>query len=969
MLTLFRKAIFVLSIASLTIWSNPVEGLFEFDKDSYTGTASLQFLKLPQGARPLGMGGNIAAIDIQPTTVHWNPAALADINSYWSVLSHTEIFGEWRHEYIATTVPSPFSKGTFGFAGNVLMATPFNDARDIYENRTSFYATDVAISAGYGAYLIPEIFSMGVTGSFLASIVEDYTGLSGSLDISARGKLVYGMYSSFSINNISPGITYDSETDKGNKIPAAFQASLGKPIDEYPFAWALGYTKTNDGYQVVNGGLEFALFNRMFFTRGGYEHSLFDNELDWTRGISLGAGFVINSLTIDYGFKMVGELGNYHAVSINFADVPKVARKPMNWLAKAQKAFSEGNCTDATTYAKNHYKQYPANLEALNIIQRCSNIEKEQSGMYAHIVFTANTQSRVSPVWISDSPIGGLSRRSSVFKNQQQRFPQTLLLDAGVLFDSDSPDLTTNSALITHGYDYLGYHSVHMSRNEYPYAQQDKPDIILPWIQSQLEKKSFSTHITQAHYSFNKFDVAVVGFIANNSVAQTPLPNYIQEFNKIRSTWKKRPDLVIALLDGGIKDAEQLALSAAQIHLIILSGGQQKFDRPVKINNSLIVCPGTQGTHVGAITFYFNNENAVESYKHKLIALSSDIPTDTALSNLLKETIDNKNTTANNRTVNRYLFENFLYLKEVLDNKHSIYVHDANKNYNYRVTEPGVYRSVRLAATQSKFIYIEQNPQGDQLYVKNTRDSIATKIKTGNKKVYQAEWDALENWIYFTQKQSSTISDLYRVTALGYDRINLSNGKYGHITHFDVAPNGRNLAFESKRSSISSLYHSAMGLGKPSLFSAPQKHSIRPLYSPNSKMIAYLEQTKIINTKDTLYNLVYWDILIDTTYTVCRDKKIDSFNWSKGGDQIFFSSGTNVHDINRYTLATDKTSKLNTSVSTGNEVNPRPYSYLKIDGLLFNYQEGDNSSIYWQSFSNKKIFNLIDNSGRYTLPQ
>ena len=155
---------------------------------------------------------------------------------------------------------------------------------------------------------------------------------------------------------------------------------------------------------------------------------------------------------------------------------------------------------------------------------------------------------------------------------------------------------------------------------------------------------------------------------------------------------------------------------------------------------------------------------------------------------------------------------------------------------------------------------------------------------------------------------------------------------------------------------------------RTSPFSKKRVHSIRPLYSPDSKKIAFLEQTKVINTKDTLYNLVYWDIGLDTIYTVCTDKKVQSFNWSKNGSSIYYSSGTNIVDINVFELYTEKTVKLNTANRTGNEFNPRPYKYLDQNGVLFNYQQGENHYIYWQSLNDGQIFNLIDQSGSYYLP-
>ncbi|MGL1902699.1 MAG: hypothetical protein OCC49_11220 [Fibrobacterales bacterium] len=962
-------AAFISLVLLDSLWSNPVEGLFEFTEDSYSGTAALQFLKLPSGARPLGMGGNIAAIDIQPTSIHWNPAAIADIYSYWSTLSHTEIFGEWRHEYIATTVPSPFSRGTFGFAGSVLMTTPFTNSRDIYEDKNSFYATDVALSAGYGWYLIPDIFSMGATGSFLASLIDSYSGISASVDISARGKLIYGMYSSLSLNNISPGITYNTSTDDGAKLPTTLQWSIGKPLTKhpgsFPFAWSIGYTKTNDGYQVAQGGLELAFLGRSVFARGGYEYSIFDTELDWSRGISMGAGFIINSLTIDYGFKMIGELGNYHSLSINFADVPKTERTPQNWLEMAQEAFGEGQCADATTYAKNHYKQHPANLEALTIIQRCGHIAREESGMYVNLVFTANALGRISPVWIDESPVGGLSRRATFFNTEQKRFPQTLLLDAGNIFDSTDTQLQSSNSVLAHGYEYLGYHSLNLGHRELSHITLKKMNVQLPWIQSQKSEALGPTISKETFYTFNGFTVAVVGLISQQ--IDDGFPHYIESFNRVRSGWSTRPHLIVALLDGTLKEAEYLALSAAQVDVIIVSGGEDMLERPIKINKTLIVCPGTLGTHVGELTLYFNDEKQVDSHKHRLVGLNADIQSDVTLSQLLNETLDYVSDQNNKSIIDQYVYKNFIYQMNTETDSTTLYIHEADKNYNYQITPPGIYTNISLAPSQSKFSYVTHTNGKDSIIIKNSGDSTATVIKTDGSPIHHVEWDALENWVYFTQKVSHTVSDIYRVTPLGYDKINLSTGRYGSVRRFDIAPNGRHLAYESYTAPFTTLYHSAMGLGRPAAFSRTNTHASHPKYSPDSKNIAFMERSDIVNGNDTLFNVLYWDIDLDTLYTVCEGKHVKDFSWNRDGTEILFSSGINITDINIFSLATERTHKLNTTLVTGSEYQPFPYRYLGQDGILYNYREGKKNSIYWQSQSDGKTYNLIDNSGHNLL--
>src|SRR4051812_44906796 len=148
------------------------------------GIPVLGFLKLPTSARGMGMGATSLTTDEEATLIQGNPALLALVGDYYYSVSHAEILGEFRHENLAFTWPTP-GYGSFGGSARILAATGFQDARDIEENPASPSAYDLALGFSYGRTLWQDHVSAGgrldVIRSNLDGTVASGYALSGGL--------------------------------------------------------------------------------------------------------------------------------------------------------------------------------------------------------------------------------------------------------------------------------------------------------------------------------------------------------------------------------------------------------------------------------------------------------------------------------------------------------------------------------------------------------------------------------------------------------------------------------------------------------------------------------------------------------------------------------------------------------------------------------------------------------------------
>src|SRR5215510_13012048 len=65
-----------------------------------------EFLKIPVGARAIGMGGSFTAVTDDATAAFWNPAGIVYLPYREVIFQHQEKFGSLlNHDYLGAVIP------------------------------------------------------------------------------------------------------------------------------------------------------------------------------------------------------------------------------------------------------------------------------------------------------------------------------------------------------------------------------------------------------------------------------------------------------------------------------------------------------------------------------------------------------------------------------------------------------------------------------------------------------------------------------------------------------------------------------------------------------------------------------------------------------------------------------------------------------------------------------------------------
>lgn len=318
------------------------------------------FLAGGVGARALGMGGAFIAVTSDANSGYWNPAGLEGIIFPEVSYMHAERFsGVVSFDYAGLAWPLS-SKSTIGVSFYRSGVNDIKNTLDAWDAErdaprpnpgdfiTSFSAADYAFFFGYGR-TVSEKLRLGVTGKIIRRTIGDFADAWGySFDVGMQyrtGNLMLGA----NVQDVSTMLLSWSVNDEalvnirdvfGDDLPEG-GTELVLPVLRLGSAYRFVYTNSAlllafdldiafDGQQTnaINLGkssyhprlgAEYS-YGDIVSLRGGFsriQHSSIDG---WDLTPSVGAGFRIKQINVDYGFGdfagLVSDLGFSHRISV-----------------------------------------------------------------------------------------------------------------------------------------------------------------------------------------------------------------------------------------------------------------------------------------------------------------------------------------------------------------------------------------------------------------------------------------------------------------------------------------------------------------------------------------------------------------------------------------------------------------------------------------------------------------------------
>lgn len=306
----FFFAVFILSASPQGSWGGG------------QGTSGAEFLRIPSGARPAGMGGAYTAVADDASSVVWNPAGLALVRGGSLTLMHLQWFSDTNYESVAYAQNVGAGEG-LGFNLVYFWLPDFNSTLDqngVVQDSQVGRMRDLAAGMGYGknlgwAPLLGGQTCVGGTVKLVSRTLMDESRQSVLFDAGLAVTSEDQLTVSLVVQNLGLALG-------GEDPPFMLKLGCGYPIPlntpAYQIQLAMDVVKPIDfGNQAdqrleYNLGAECRLWSTLAVRLG------FQGGQDLPAATA-GLGIRLSALEVNYAFAAYDYLGHAHTFSLSIA--------------------------------------------------------------------------------------------------------------------------------------------------------------------------------------------------------------------------------------------------------------------------------------------------------------------------------------------------------------------------------------------------------------------------------------------------------------------------------------------------------------------------------------------------------------------------------------------------------------------------------------------------------------------------
>ena len=280
-------------------------------------TVGSTLLRGQVGAAPAALGGAYTAFAEGPLSLRYNPAGLADETRKKLFLQYNAHILDIDRSDIALTVPLNY--GAFGISFSLIDYGDITRTTTINKNGIGIFSPkDYFLKIGYGRQVSERMQFGGTIGVYTLELDQDARAEGITADFGLKyNSPIDNLILGAGIKNIGTKARFYFEREE---LPLLFVLGLAyKPI---PQLLLLVDGELIDGEgSVIHAGAEYTVAKRLKF-RVGYNG---ENETD--NGLTAGAGFATDDLSLDYAYIPFGEFGNSHQISLEVKFGKPVERK------------------------------------------------------------------------------------------------------------------------------------------------------------------------------------------------------------------------------------------------------------------------------------------------------------------------------------------------------------------------------------------------------------------------------------------------------------------------------------------------------------------------------------------------------------------------------------------------------------------------------------------------------------------
>ena len=292
-----------------------------------TGTSSLQFLKIGNGARGTAMGETFVAVADDISALQYNPAGLVLFKENGITFSHTQWFVDTRLEYFGGVVH--FGNNALGLSVTSLRTEDMKVTTELQPEGTGdfFRFSDLALGLSYSRRMTDQ-FSFGATVKYVQENLGELTMKTVVGDLATYYKTGLGT-SRFAVvisnfgSQVGPSgsvnLIEGRVAENFQKFPPPTLFRIGFAFEPWMnernrITTSIQLNSPNDNAEFLNVGAEYA-YKDFLYLRGGYKFNVYAESFSAGAGLRFPISYAKTSL--DYSIAKYKELGYAQRLSMN----------------------------------------------------------------------------------------------------------------------------------------------------------------------------------------------------------------------------------------------------------------------------------------------------------------------------------------------------------------------------------------------------------------------------------------------------------------------------------------------------------------------------------------------------------------------------------------------------------------------------------------------------------------------------
>jgi len=292
------------------------------------GGESLDFLSLDAGARPAALGGAHAAAASGAAALHYNPAGLARTRRHEASFMHNQYVEGAAQEHMAVALSQGFGASLQYLGAGRQQRTTVSKPEGA--GLGDYGMSDMAVALGFGRSVGP--LDLGAAAKYVRESIDNVVASGALFDLGARyeHEALPGAALGASVSNIGPPIRYQ-RTRESAPLSARFGAAYLHRFARHRLLFAADVVKPRTDRPRFGLGIEGSM--ERVALRLGY-----NGLQDSGPGVSVGAGYALQDISLDYAFAPYGGLGFGHRMSLTWRWGARSEEPPIVWKAEPKPA-------------------------------------------------------------------------------------------------------------------------------------------------------------------------------------------------------------------------------------------------------------------------------------------------------------------------------------------------------------------------------------------------------------------------------------------------------------------------------------------------------------------------------------------------------------------------------------------------------------------------------------------------------